>query len=162
MDRIADVIPSRSRRRALSIFVNSVIGLSGGALAALLGSFAARPPAAGRQRWLRAGSVKDLVPDVPVARVLSAPANDGWYRVRSRQTVFIVWDGARNVRAFSATCTHLGCRVDWDAAARLFRCPCHGGAYDADGLVVAGPPPRPLDRVPARLDEAGEIVLVER
>lgn len=162
MDGIPDVVASLSRRRALSIFVKSVIAIAGGALAALLGAFAARPPAAtGRHRWLRAGIVKDLVPDVPVARVLSAPANDGWYRVRSRETVFLVWDGARHVRAFSATCTHLGCRVNWDSAARLFRCPCHGGAYDVAGLVVEGPPPRPLGRVPARIDETGEFVLVE-
>jgi Rieske Fe-S protein len=139
-------LPSGGRRRALVAFVNTVIGLIGAALAALLGVFALRPATAqAGGRWLRAGKTEDLTPDVPVARVLSVPRVDGWYRERARQTVFIVWDGARGVRAMSATCTHLGCQVHWDDADARFRCPCHGGVYDASGQVLGGPPPRPLD-----------------
>jgi len=47
-------------------------------------------------------------------------------------------------RAFSAVCTHLGCIVCWDAQRHLIACPCHAGAFDIAGRVVAGPPPRPL------------------
>ncbi len=154
-------LPSGGRRRALVVFVNSVIGLIGAGLAALLGAFALRPAAAqAGGRWLRAGTTDDLTPDLPVPRVLAVPRVDGWYRVRARQTVFIVWDGARGVRAMSATCTHLGCQVHWDSAAGRFRCPCHGGVYDASGRVLDGPPPRPLDVVEARLDPADGSVLV--
>jgi Rieske Fe-S protein len=151
-----------SRRRALTIFVNGIGALFGGALAALLGAFAVRPArAAPVERWIRAGTLGDLVPDVPVARVLSVPRADGWYRGRGRQTVFLVWTGTQDVRAFSATCTHLGCQVLWDAPAKRFRCPCHGGAYDAEGRVIAGPPPRPLDRLQARVDGANKSILVK-
>ena len=154
-------LPSGGRRRALVAFVNTVVGLIGAALAALLGAFALRPATAqAGGRWLRAGKTEDLTPDVPVARVLSVPRVDGWYRERARQTVFIVWDGARGVRAMSATCTHLGCQVHWDDADERFRCPCHGGAYDASGQVLGGPPPRRLDVVEARLDPADGSVLV--
>lgn len=48
------------------------------------------------------------------------------------------------VKAFSAICTHLGCIVDWDEEQHRFVCPCHGGAFDLTGRVIAGPPPRPL------------------
>lgn len=41
-------------------------------------------------------------------------------------------------------CAHLGCPVQNDGT--LFVCPCHGGVYDRDGAVKAGPPVRPLDR----------------
>jgi len=51
---------------------------------------------------------------------------------------------AQGFRAFSAVCTHLGCLVKWNAEKREFLCPCHGGIFDADGKVVAGPPPAPL------------------
>ncbi len=44
------------------------------------------------------------------------------------------------VVAFSATCPHLGCKVHWEAAARRFFCPCHSGAFAADGSPIAGPP----------------------
>ncbi len=101
-----------------------------------------------------------LTPDVPVPRVLAVPRADGWYRARSRETVFLVWNGAREVRAFSATCTHLGCQVVWDAKAKRFRCPCHGGAYDANGQVLDGPPPRALDTIDARVDGTSDTVLV--
>ena len=150
-----------SRRALLAAFVNTVAGLIGAGLAALLGAFALRPAAAGTGgRWIRAGRTDDLTPDVPVPRVVSVSRVDGWYRARARETVFLVWDGASAVQAMSATCTHLGCQVQWDAEGRRFRCPCHGGVFDAGGRVVSGPPPRPLDRVEARIDPADGSVLV--
>lgn len=155
------LLPSVGRRRALVIFVNTVIGLLGAGLAALLGAFALRPAAAqAGRRWLRAGTTDDLKPDVPVPRVVSVPRVDGWYRERARQTVFIVWDGSRSVRALSATCTHLGCQVQWDPGADRFRCPCHGGMFDAAGRVLGGPPPHPLEAIDARLDASDGSVLV--
>jgi Rieske Fe-S protein len=152
---------SPSRRRALTLLVNGFGALFGGALAALLGVFAVRPArSAAAERWIHAGTLGDLVPDVPVPRVLSMPSTDGWYRGRARETVFLVWTGDREVRAFSATCTHLGCQVLWDGPARRFRCPCHGGVYDGEGRVVEGPPPRPLDTLTARVDGPDNSVLV--
>jgi menaquinol-cytochrome c reductase iron-sulfur subunit len=148
------------RRRALVLFINTVTALITGGLAAVLGAFALRPSKRDAGVWLRAGHLADLTPNVPVPRVLSVPRQDGWYRERARQTVFIVWDGDRNVHALSATCTHLGCQVQWDAESTRFRCPCHGGVFDAQGQVVDGPPPRPLDRVDARLDQTARAVMV--
>lgn len=56
------------------------------------------------------------------------------------------------VRVFSSTCTHLGCRIEWDATQGNFLCPCHQGRFDPDGRVIAGPPPEPLPAFPLRLD----------
>jgi Rieske Fe-S protein len=149
------------RRRALALFVNSAVALIGGALSAVLGAFALRPaPSAQSGRWLRAAALTDLTPNVPVARVLTVSRQDGWYRARARETVFLVWDGDKSVHVLSATCTHLGCQVRWDAPSSHFRCPCHGGVFDPQGRVVSGPPPRPLDRLEARLDGSGTDVLV--
>ena len=148
------------RRRALGLFVNSVGALIAGGLSTILGAFAVRPRVSARDRWVRAGAVTDLTANQPVPRVLSFPTQDGWYREQARRTVFVVWDGKSGVHALSATCTHLGCQVQWTAVDRRFRCPCHGGVFDADGRVLAGPPPRPLDRVDARLDPSTGAVLV--
>ncbi|MEP6918105.1 MAG: ubiquinol-cytochrome c reductase iron-sulfur subunit [Acidobacteriota bacterium] len=151
----------RGRRRALVVFVNASVALIGGGLTALLGAFALRPPgAAAAGRWVRAGTTSDLKPNEPFARVLGVSRVDGWYRERSRETVFLVWDGAQQVRALSATCTHLGCQVRWDGAAEKFKCPCHGGVYALDGTVLEGPPPRPLDTIEARIDSADASILV--
>jgi Rieske Fe-S protein len=149
------------RRRALALFVNSIVALIGGGLSAVLGAFALRPSSGARSdRWVRAGALLDLKPNVPVPRVITVARNDGWYRERARQTIFLVWDGDKSVHVLSATCTHLGCQVRWDIDTKKFRCPCHGGVFDAQGNVVSGPPPRPLDRVEARIDESATNVLV--
>ena len=146
------------RRRALVVFVNTVGGLIGAGLSAVLGAFALRPAPRADEGWAAAGTLDDLTPNVPAPRVVSRGTQDGWYRQRSRSTVFVVWDGDKSVHALSATCTHLGCQVRWDAESTRFRCPCHGGVFDADGNVVEGPPPRPLDRVEVRLQDDQRIV----
>ncbi len=50
--------------------------------------------------------------------------------------------------ALSAVCTHLGCIVQWEKDKQDFLCPCHGGHYTPDGIVTAGPPPKPLPKIP--------------
>jgi menaquinol-cytochrome c reductase iron-sulfur subunit len=53
--------------------------------------------------------------------------------------------------AFSVNCQHLGCPVRWEAKAKLFMCPCHGGVYYENGKVAGGPPPRPLQQYAVRV-----------
>ncbi len=48
-------------------------------------------------------------------------------------------------------CAHLGCPVAYAPGSQGFICPCHGGAYDSRGLVIGGPPPRPLDRLDVKI-----------
>ena len=47
-------------------------------------------------------------------------------------------------QVFAINCTHLGCPVRWFQESELFMCPCHGGAFYADGRHASGPPPRGL------------------
>lgn len=63
------------------------------------------------------------------------------------------------VRAFSGTCTHLGCQIKWEADKNRFFCPCHLGVFDENGQVVSGPPPRPLDSF--EVDIVGNNVFVQ-
>ena len=64
--------------------------------------------------------------------------------------------------ALTNRCAHLGCPVRWVPAAERFICPCHGGVYDLQGVRVAGPPPRPLDRFYTRLNTKTNLVEVGR
>ena len=52
-----------------------------------------------------------------------------------------------SLHAVSATCTHLGCTVGWNEAARSWDCPCHGSRFTVDGEVLHGPAVQPLPRV---------------
>lgn len=57
----------------------------------------------------------------------------------------IVRTDTGELKAFSASCTHLACIVQYDPAAKQIICACHNGKYDLNGKNVGGPPPRPLD-----------------
>lgn len=58
--------------------------------------------------------------------------------------VIVVRVSDTEARAFSATCTHLDCIVQYRPEKQLMWCYCHDGAFDLQGRNVAGPPPRPL------------------
>jgi len=66
----------------------------------------------------------------------------------------------RGFRAFSARCTHLGCLVRWDPTRRQYQCPCHAAQFDAEGKVVAGPPPTPLPEYKVAIVQGEVIVTV--
>jgi len=61
------------------------------------------------------------------------------------------WDG-ETFQVFATNCAHLGCPVRWFKQSGLFMCPCHGGAYYADGSRASGPPERGLFEYPSRVD----------
>jgi cytochrome b6-f complex iron-sulfur subunit len=61
--------------------------------------------------------------------------------------------------AESAICTHLGCITAWNPTDNLIECPCHGSHYRRDGVVVAGPAPRPLPHFAIRLEPDGELLV---
>ena len=42
--------------------------------------------------------------------------------------------------ALSSVCPHLGCQVHWEGQNDRFFCPCHNGAFDAEGNPISGPP----------------------
>ena len=42
--------------------------------------------------------------------------------------------------ALSGACTHMGCLLSWNAGARTFDCPCHGGRFTENGAAAADSP----------------------
>ncbi len=58
-------------------------------------------------------------------------------------------------------CTHLGCIPGYDSEKESFLCACHGGMYDATGMVTKAPPPRGLDIPPFKI-QGTALVLGEQ
>jgi len=71
--------------------------------------------------------------------------------------VFVV-SSLRGLIVLSATCSHLGCLVNYHKEKAEFICPCHGGRYDLSGRNIAGPPPAPLHQLPVRIEHGMVLV----
>ena len=69
--------------------------------------------------------------------------------------VLIHLDSGRFV-AYSTTCTHAGCQVQYDPSVKDLVCPCHGAVYDPanNAQVLAGPAPYPLQNIPIQYDKS--------
>lgn len=49
-------------------------------------------------------------------------------------------------------CTHLGCIPEWKPNDLAFKCACHGGVFNASGENTFGPPPKPMEIPPFKID----------
>jgi cytochrome b6-f complex iron-sulfur subunit len=74
-------------------------------------------------------------------------------------TAIYVIHSAQGFYALNAICTHLGCLTAWKPEADMIACPCHGSKFRRDGTKIAGPAPRPLQRLKLWLNEDGELMV---
>jgi Rieske Fe-S protein len=65
-----------------------------------------------------------------------------------------------DLKAFSASCTHLDCIVQYEPDKKDILCACHNGIYDLTGKNVSGPPPRPLEEFTVNVK--GDDIIVTR
>jgi cytochrome b6-f complex iron-sulfur subunit len=65
--------------------------------------------------------------------------------------------GRQQIFALRTECTHLGCLTAWQEAERTFTCPCHGSGFTLEGINIAGPAPRPLERYAIRVADDGQL-----
>jgi Rieske Fe-S protein len=138
---------------AIGTALAAATSIAGAALAFVLGPLRRRAPGesapldlgpASAFEALRAGT------SGPEEVVVERTVEDGYMRRRMKERFAVIPDvkAASGLAALSTTCTHLGCGVSWNGARKAFLCPCHGGEYGPGGEVLAGPPPRPLTRLP--------------
>jgi Rieske Fe-S protein len=81
------------------------------------------------------------------------------FRFGSRPGILILTQDGE-YHALSATCTHLGCTVQYRGDLREIWCACHNGLYDLSGRNISGPPPRPLQFYQVHV--RGEDIVVSR
>ena len=149
--------PGSSRRN----FLMAAVGVgSVAALSCVLGKAAVSPTTEKTKlQWVDVAKVDDI----PVGEIRAFPLlykrTRAFHEEPVNTTVLIRRDSADDIICYSNTCPHLGCAVSWNPASDRFECACHGGAFDRDGKVIAGPPPRPLTRLPFKVE--GGILKVE-
>jgi menaquinol-cytochrome c reductase iron-sulfur subunit len=130
---------------ALSAVASAVVGVP--VVGFLVAPLVRRPP----RVWRVVGAVGDFTVGETVSVAFEDASPLPWSGVTARTAAWLRRDGVDSFTAFAVNCTHLGCPVRWIQTAGLFLCPCHGGVFNADGSVAAGPPPKPLTRYPVRV-----------
>ncbi|MBI5473891.1 MAG: Rieske (2Fe-2S) protein [Ignavibacteriae bacterium] len=100
------------------------------------------------------------VSSVKVGKLAEIEKDSGAIVRFGNKPVILVRSAAGELRAFSATCTHLDCTVQYRKDLGVIWCACHNGKYDFNGKNIAGPPPRPLDEY--RVVVQGEEVLISK
>lgn len=111
----------------------------------------------------------------PLLRFLAPPAGETKVKKLTLQKSEIPIGGSKNIvfndapaivinrpgkglTALSKVCTHLGCLVEYDKDKNRMVCPCHAGVYDLEGNVLSGPPPKPLPKLPLRVE--GDTIVI--
>jgi cytochrome b6-f complex iron-sulfur subunit len=142
-------VPVRGRRR----FVEILLGT--GFVATLLSFFY---PIA---RYLVPPPLPDLGgQEVVAARTGELKLNSGKIFRFGTRPGLLIYTSAGEYRAFSATCTHLDCTVQFRSDEHDIWCACHNGIFDLNGRNVSGPPPRPLTAFDVHV--VGEDIVVSR
>jgi len=102
-------------------------------------------------------SLSEIELDVKASDILP---NSGRIVPFAGKPVILFRTAAGELKALSATCTHLACTVQFRGDRSDIWCACHNGVYDANGTNISGPPPRPL----TKLDVAvrGEKIVIRR
>lgn len=116
-----------------------------------------------QEEWRDLGPVAKFAAGQTVEVSIDDPSSLPWAGLTARTAVWVRHNSGAETdfTVFAVNCTHLGCPVNWIAAGRIFLCPCHGGVYNADGTVAAGPPPRPLFQYDTRV-QSGVLQLKTR
>ena len=104
--------------------------------------------------WMPLGPVTDFPLGETRMVTFDNPIRSPWDGIVAHTGVFVRYegrdekgsdgDGGHKFLVLAVNCAHLGCPVEWFQESGLFLCPCHGGAYYANGERASGPPPRGL------------------
>jgi Rieske Fe-S protein len=148
----------------LGLFVGGIVGMI---LGVPIVGYLLSPVMQDRKRrdesWLSLGSVDQFPRGETRLSTYRNPVANTWDGETAHLACWVrrIDDGTFQV--FATNCAHLGCPVRWFSQSGLFMCPCHGGAYYADGSRASGPPQRGLFEYAYRIDrgtlliQAGEM-----
>lgn len=116
----------------------------------------------GTEQWLDIGPLARFPDGGAVKLAILGERRDAWQRFpkRSLGNAVLVRRGER-VTVYSATCPHNGCDVIVQEKDLL--CPCHDSRFAlGDGACTAGPSPRGLDPLEARVEDGRVRVRFQR
>jgi len=139
-----------SRRDFIKVTTGIVGGLIGAAVGLPAIAYMLDPAfkAGGKDGWIGIGKVADMQVGVPYPFSFTRVQVNGWERTSTSHGGYAIRksEDPKDILILNSRCTHLGCTVNWKEEAQAFVCPCHDAKFSKEGVVLGGPPPRPLDR----------------
>jgi Rieske Fe-S protein len=103
--------------------------------------------------WVSAGPLENYPIGDPTLFTFTRTTINGWEKTVNSYGAYIYRKDESSIKAFRNVCTHLSCRVTWEEPDQVYFCPCHDGLFDINGVVVAGPPPKPLEQFETKVEE---------
>ncbi|HEY0797213.1 MAG TPA: Rieske (2Fe-2S) protein [Acidisarcina sp.] len=94
--------------------------------------------------WVDLGDIGRFPPGETTLVNFRSPFTTAWDGDTANLPAYVRSFPPGQFTVFAVNCAHLGCPVRWFPESQLFMCPCHGGAYYADGSRASGPPERGL------------------
>ena len=140
-------LPVNSRRAflfKLSVLLNGAVGAVLGVpiVAYILGT--ALKKGSSYNSWVALGAIGEFPEGETRLVDYRNPVTAPWDGQTGCAACWVRRISGEQFQVFAINCAHLGCPVRWFTQSKLFLCPCHGGAYYADGSRASGPPPRGL------------------
>ena len=139
-------------------FLGALLAVGGAAVSMVLAiplvRFSTFPlrQAASEAEWSDVGPVQEFESLTgPVAKTISIEHRDAWQKTSNQTSVYVLPAKDGQFRILSPVCPHLGCAVRWVNEQNKFICPCHSGAFTAEGHRISGPPPRSMDSLDAKV-----------
>jgi Rieske Fe-S protein len=152
--------PEVSRRG----FLGWAVGLGTVFVAAVLGApkvgsmFGTTPASAQQATFVKVADMASLVTGQVTGLTFVEESVDGYVHELLPHSVWVIKNSDTDATVYSPICPHLGCQVLWNRESQKFDCPCHASIFARDGKVLAGPAPRPLDRLPSKVAN-GELLV---
>jgi menaquinol-cytochrome c reductase iron-sulfur subunit len=145
-------------RRSFLKFVSGLLSFISGLVFAtpFLGSLLSTTIQQGKSNFSKVGKVRSLTIGQPMELKFVTEFSDAYIHKTVLRDAWVIKHSATDITVFSPICTHLGCHYHWNPQSHHFECPCHGSIFSITGKVLGGPAPRPLDTLPAKI-ENGEL-----
>jgi len=112
----------------------------------------------GYESWLSLGGLDQFPQNQTRLATYRNPVVNPWDGQTADLPCWVRNLDGQNFQVFAINCAHLGCPVRWFPQSSLFMCPCHGGAYYADGARASGPPERGLFQYTHKI-EGGKLFI---
>ena len=108
--------------------------------------------------WIPIGKLEEMPVGTPTPFSFTLVQVNGWERTSTSHGGYVLRksEAPDDLLILNSRCTHLSCTVNWSEADKVYLCPCHDAKFSEQGLVLDGPPPRPLEQYKEyRLTEDG-------